>query len=93
MEQFISRVEQVFDITGRGLTIWPGIPHDSHFRIKIGDALRLRLPDGSDLLTHVAGIEMITGRRPLPIPLLLPLAITRKDIPIGTEVFHIRAET
>ena len=88
METFLFEVEDVFQLEGRGCSIIPGIPLDSDARVKIGDTLRLEFPDGREIETHVAGIEMIHAPRPHPFPLLLPSCISNSEVPIGTKVFH-----
>ena len=88
METLLSLVEDVFQIAERGCIIVPGIPFESNVRVKVGDTLRLELPDGRRIETNVAGIEMIHAPQPQPIPLMLPSCISKSEIPIGTKVFH-----
>ena len=57
--------------------------------VRLGDRIRLRMPCGSDLDTTVRGIENIRyAKMPekIAFPVLLPEAITKDDIPVGTEV-------
>jgi translation elongation factor EF-Tu-like GTPase len=63
MGTFISKVEDIFQISGRGCVVVPGIPKDGGFRLKVGDPLLLRRPDGTELSTTLRGIEMVEPRR------------------------------
>ena len=84
----LSIVEDVFQISGRGsVVVVPGIPRAGDWRIKVGDSLRLRLPDGTDTQTVVGGIEMASPPNPVFIPLLLGKGLAKGDVPIGTEIW------
>jgi translation elongation factor EF-Tu-like GTPase len=86
---FLSRVEDTFAITGRGVVVIPGIPQGGKkYFVRIGDTLEVRKPDGQRLLTSVAGIEMVNSPRKIGIPLLLPQEIEKHDVPIGSELWH-----
>jgi hypothetical protein len=89
--EYLSTVDDVFWLEGRGCVITPGIPENSKWRIKVGDALHLIRPDGSTLPSKVAGIEMISVSSPRrrPTPLLLPPEVRREEVPIGTKVFVV----
>lgn len=87
MGKLVSRVEDVFHLTGRGCIVLPGVPKSSDFRIKIGDPIVLKKPDGSEIHTVVRGIEM-GGRVECPgVPLLLSSEVTKEMIPVGTELW------
>jgi translation elongation factor EF-Tu-like GTPase len=84
-------VEDVFQITGRGCVLAPGIPSGAP-PVKVGSLLRLELPNGTVRETVVAGLEMLNfGARPRPaiisVPILLPREIRKEDVPSGTRVF------
>jgi len=90
---FLSRVEDTFAITGRGVVVIPGIPQDGKkYFVRIGDALEVRKPDGQRLLTSVAGIEMVNSPRKIGIPVLLPRDVQKEDVPIGSELWHTANE-
>lgn len=89
MERLLSVVDDVFKIEGRGVVVFPGIPVDSTLRVIVLDPIRLDRPDGSSMDTYIAGIELFGGLKPHPIPILLPIEITKSDVPIGTKVFVI----
>jgi translation elongation factor EF-Tu-like GTPase len=89
MQQLLSIVEDLFQISGRGLIVVPGIPSSGNWKIKIGDPLVLKRPDGIELTTIVSGIEMLAHTRPgpHPMPILLGAEVTKEDVPIGTELW------
>ena len=90
----LCKVEDVFEIEGRGCVLVPGIsdsvPKD--FVVRFGDLIELRKADGSVVRTHIYGIEILDGtnRRKVCTPILLPPEFTKLDIPIGTEVWLAR---
>jgi translation elongation factor EF-Tu-like GTPase len=87
MRIFVFRVDDVFQISGRGCVVTPGIPKAGDFRLKVGDALLLRRLDGSELRTFLRGIEM-GGSPDYPgIPILLGAEVTKEQVPAGTEVW------
>ena len=91
--KLLLTVENVFQITGRGCLLVPGLSGDPGVPpLKVGSALRLELEDGTVRDTHVAGLEMLNyGARPRPavitVPILLPANIRKEDVPPGTKVF------
>jgi translation elongation factor EF-Tu-like GTPase len=89
MKQLLSIVEDLFQISGRGLIVVPGIPSSGNWKIKIGDTLILKRPDGIELSTIVRGIDMLNHRvpGPHPIPILLGAELTKEDVPIGTQLW------
>ena len=55
-------IEDLFDISGRGIVIVPWVPKDAAFPVRIGDRLVLKRPDGSQIHSHVRGLDQ--GRHP-----------------------------
>jgi translation elongation factor EF-Tu-like GTPase len=88
---YLFTVEDTFQISGRGCVLVPGpSAEEGSQRIRIGDRVCLRKPDGCSFDTTIAGVEMIGHRsRPKVItaPILLPGDVTKGDVPIGTEVW------
>ncbi|HEY0015818.1 MAG TPA: hypothetical protein VGC13_05845 [Longimicrobium sp.] len=87
MQTLICVVEDVVQIAVRGCVILPGLPRGSDFRVRVGDGLLLKRPDGSQVATTVRGIE-IGGRGP-GSAVLVGAELRKTDIPIGTEVWLI----
>jgi hypothetical protein len=86
MDRILSVVNEVFDRAGHGCVIFPGIPIDSPFTVKVRDPIRLIRPDTSIVETYIFGIEIITGAAAGPFPIRLPPEIKKSDIPTGTKV-------
>ena len=86
MKMLICVVEDVFQITGRGCVIVPGLPIGAEIQVRIGDALVLRRPDGSEVATSIRGMESGVRRENGGIAILLA-DVTKADVPIGTEVW------
>lgn len=89
---FFSKVEETFEISGRGCVIVPDVPRSSlHFRLRAQDSIQLRNRNGAVLDTYIASIEMLCGSKVKDrIAFLLPANITRKDVPNGTEIWLVR---
>ena len=86
MPTFLFTVEDVFEISGRGVIPTPGVPISIQ-GIRNGLTVELRRPDGTKLETVVADIVMVSPydpERPIPIGLR---GITKQDVPIGTEIW------
>jgi translation elongation factor EF-Tu-like GTPase len=89
MARLLFVVEDTFAIRGRGLVIVPGIVQRADEVFRVGDPLRLKRPDGTELLTAVGGLEMFMS--PVPgeeIPILLR-ELGKEDIPVGSEVWSV----
>ncbi len=94
MSAFVFRIEDVFQISGRGCVIAPGVPDDSTIVLRVGDPLLLKLPDGSETRTQVHGIEMVSyspdALKTLGMPpasILVGPELAKHDLPVGTEVW------
>lgn len=81
-----STIEDVFQIDGRGCIVVPGLLLDADPHVCIGDPATLRRPDGTEIQTLVAGIEMIRTLDRNAMPILLPKNIHKDEVPIGTEL-------
>ena len=87
MHTHFSTIQDVFQIDGRGCVVVPGLLLDANPHVCIGDPVTLRRPDGTEIKTSVAGIEMIRTLDRNAMPILLPKNIHKNDVPIGTELF------
>jgi hypothetical protein len=85
---FLSTVEAVFEISGRGCVIVPGVPPNDRIA-RNGSRIELRKPDGSILQTKIVALEIFARVEPSKkcYPILLPEGISKADVPIGTEVW------
>jgi hypothetical protein len=85
-----SRVEDHFELAGRGCVIVPGVePSTLQGRtVRRGAALRLLRPDGSVLSTRIHDLEFLDGPNLRScVPIVLPPGTSKSDVPIGTEVW------
>lgn len=87
--RLLFKVEDMFDISGRGCVIVPAIPEGLDFRIRAKDQIELRTPDGRRLETYIASIELVKPQdgSPCRMVIMLPRDITKPDVPTGTEVW------
>jgi hypothetical protein len=95
MEPFcIILVEGIVTIPGTGFCVWPGLPVNRlPHKVRVGDKLELRRPDGSRSSTVLAGImhaNMLKDGSAWPIR--FPETVRKEDVPVGTEVWWISTE-
>jgi hypothetical protein len=88
--RLLFKVEDVFDITGRGCVLAPVVPDGLDFKIRAEDRIQLRTPFGRLFDTHIASIELLKMRNgPCRMAIMLPRDFTKNDVPVGTEIWHI----
>lgn len=85
--KMLSVVEDRFQIKGRGVTIVPGVPLGGDWRVRIGDQLRLKRPDGTEIATEISGLEMGLRVPTASQAILLGGGVSKDDVPQGTEVW------
>ncbi len=85
MREKVFVIEDHFQIEGRGLIITGKIEKNSP-RLKIGTPIIVSRPDGSEVETKIAGIEMCSPPN-FEIEAILILNLTKDDLPIGSSVF------
>ena len=90
--RFADRVQTVFWITGRGLILVPENP-GGNYRLRLGDLLQLRTPDGRSVDTRMASIEMVCGPNGCRLAIALPGDIGKDEISIGTEIWYVPENT
>jgi translation elongation factor EF-Tu-like GTPase len=85
----LFKVEDVFDISGRGCVIAPVVPAGADFKIRAKAQIQLRTPDGRVLETHIASIELLKPQdgSACRIAIMLPRDLVKQDVPTGTEVW------
>jgi hypothetical protein len=81
-------VEDTFFIKGRGLVLAPGITPRGDERLRVGDPLLFKRPDGSELRTAIGELEMFMCSRVDRMPILL-LELGKADVPVGSEVWSV----
>ena len=87
----LFKVEDVFDISGRGCVLVPVVPAGLDFKIRAKDRIHLRTPTGRVFGTHIASIELLKpqGGGPCRMAIMLPRDLAIDDVPAGTEVWYL----
>lgn len=89
MARCLFTVEDTFLITGRGFVAVPGIVPQGDERFCVGDPIRLKRPDGSEIDGEIGGLELLCPpRRPDEVVILLK-GVDRDDVSTGTEVWSV----
>ena len=91
MSRLLLTVVDRFLIQGRGLVVVPGITQEDRDRIKVGDPIVLKRPNGSALPWQIGGLELcFENRHPYEPPRevrILLVGLGKEDVPVGTEVW------
>ena len=86
--EFLCEIEDVFDISGRGYVVVPGIPY-SAAGIRAGSAIAIETPDGQRFETVIVGLEMINRGKPMDHAPFLLRSVTKAMLPIGSRVYAL----
>jgi hypothetical protein len=89
MARLLFTVEDIWIVRGRGIGPLPGIIPQGDEKFQRGDRLQLRRPDGSTLMTTIAGWDMFNRGPNGEVFILLEKSITKDQVPIGTEVWSV----
>jgi len=85
---FLFKIEEVFEVTGRGCVIVPAIAEGADFKIRPRDAIQLRTPEGRTLNTHIGSVEFLKQAvGACRMAILLPSEVLKQDVPKGSEVW------
>jgi len=88
---FLFKVEEAFEIPGRGCVIVPAIDDGADFKIRARDAIHLRTPGGHTLNTQISSVEFVKRAvGPCRMAIWLPTDVQKKDVSKGTDVFLIQ---
>ena len=88
--KFIEEVEDIFDISGRGCVVVPGIPYSFEPSVGIGAKLQFNNPSGSTVTATLQGLEMINRGKPMDhAPFSLDPSVKKGDIEIGAKMYLI----
>jgi len=87
MSHFLFKIIDTFWLGRAGLVVAVDAK-SSAVRLREGDPLELRRPDGSRLETEVAAIPRVRPDHPdRPFSFSLPGGVGKADVPVGTEVW------
>ena len=85
---FLFKIEQAFEISGRGCVIVPTIVEGHDFKIRPQDAIRLRTPEGHIRETRIVSVEFLKPEVGVcRMGILLPTNVAKADVPTGTDVW------
>jgi len=92
-EQRLIVVTDVFEITGRGICPAPLVPHElinpkPGERLRPGDQLELRKPDGTVTKVKLYGLAWFSPSKG-GLGIELGSTVTKADVPIGTEIWKV----
>ena len=90
---YLFDIEDVFDLSGIGLVIAPGIPYSSlppDMQIVVGSELLIVSPSGDELRTVISSFPMIRRSKPTDHALFaLPKSVTKTQLPVGAKVYAL----
>jgi len=83
-------VGDVFKFRDGTLHFTPTVPFAvaDHLRLKVGDNLELRRPDGSIIKTTLLGIDVFSPSH-WTVGLSLGKPLGKSDVPVGTEIWKV----
>ena len=91
--KLIEEVEDIFNISGRGCVIVPGIPY--FFEPKIGSGVKIEFhnPSGSIVTTTIQALEMINRGKPMKhAPFSVDKSIKKSEIELGAKIYLVTDE-
>ncbi|HEV2862011.1 MAG TPA: hypothetical protein VGX48_13465 [Pyrinomonadaceae bacterium] len=87
MSTLLFTVVDTFLIEKRGLVLAADVKSD-RVSLRVGESIELRRPDGSIVVSKVAGIAHLSPYDPeRTLDILLPPDISKEDVPVGTQVW------
>ncbi len=87
MNTLLFTVVDTFLIEKRGLVLAADARSDQ-VSLRVGESIELRRPDGSTVVSTVAGIARFVPHDPeRTLDILLPPDISKEDVPVGTQVW------
>ena len=89
MGRLLFTVEDTFLIEGRGVVPVPGIVPQGEEQFRIGDPIRLKQPNGSEIDWKIGGLEMLYPLPPSKDVCILLAGLGKDNVPIGTEVWSV----
>jgi hypothetical protein len=91
MARQLFTVTGTFSVPGRGIVLIPGISPVGHERFRVGDALLLKRPDGTEIVTDNGGLEFLNPNPNHEVTVMLK-QLSKSDVPVGTDVWSVDRE-
>jgi hypothetical protein len=92
MARQLFTVTETFSVPGRGIVLIPGISPVGNERFRVGDALLLKRPDGTEIMTAIGGLEFLTPNPNHELTVMLK-QLDKNDVPAGTGVWSVDQRT
>src|SRR5713226_2897497 len=91
MARQLFTVTGTFSVPGRGIVLLPGISPVGNEQFRVGDALLLKRPDGTEIVTYIGGLEFLNPNPNHEVTVLLK-QLGENDVPPGTNVWSVDRE-
>jgi len=88
----LARVEAIVEATTRGCFLVFPSQWTADLKIRTGDGIQLRTPNGGALDTYIAAIEITSGPGASSLAVGLPRDLSKSDVPPGTEIWLVEKE-
>ena len=83
--KFLSKVEDVIEIAGRGCVVVPGIPREFPSLVRIGDSIWIECSGKVPQQAIIRGIEFVSPGPATSHPVLV--SSSREEFPLGAKLF------
>ena len=84
----LFQIEDVFDLTGRGCVLVPGVPRAFPVSVKAGASIVIEPPSGRAFETRIVAFERVNRGRPVDhVAFSVPASIGKDQLPVGSRVF------
>jgi len=80
MARHLFTVTSTFSVPGRGIVLIPGITPVGNEQFHVGDALLLKRPDGTEIMTDIGGLEFLTPNPNHEVTVMLK-QLNKNDVP------------
>lgn len=88
--KFIEKVEEVFEVSGVGCIIAPGIPYGFKPSLKIGAKIQFKNKNGSIINTTINSFQFLNrGKEMQHAPFSVDNSIKKEAIEIGAELYLV----
>jgi hypothetical protein len=91
MARQLFTVTGTFSVPGRGIVLIPGISPVGNERFRVGDALLLKRPDGTEIITGIEGLEFLAPNPNHEVTVMLK-QLGKNEVPAGTDVWSVDRE-
>ncbi|PHI29264.1 hypothetical protein [Budvicia aquatica] len=91
--RLLCEIEDVFQISGRGYVITPGIPHAFPAKVYIKNKIILETPNGAKICSEIDGFESFCRGKPINhVPFSIPASVDKSFLLVGTKVWLVDSD-